>query len=160
MRKRPCHWVAVYTEQRSYGYPSTLIMAPTTYTAAREAAINYINTLPTDHRMIAKRDRTGAEKLSSASEAFPVTEEATKEWFLLMIPTLNKDIFVIPSNSYMFSNCNYLWTPKERDDEDDDYDEEDHYGYYGEDEEEPAWKRNCTCDASGPYFCSCRRSDD
>ncbi len=58
----------------------------------------------------------------------------------------------------MWANCERLWNAE---DEDEDEDDDRHYDsdhYHSDDGEK--WRRNCTCDASGPYWCSCRRDDD
>ena len=153
----------------------TLVSNLTTYAEARKKAVEYLLTLPADAKFHACRNRPwlGGSRVrvlthAQMEEAFPATEEMVEEYFDLSAFKGDKylgGISLFPQTSYVCSNMSWLLFPKDEeeeesyrwgDDDDRGYESEDNYR---SDDEEP-WQRNCTCDASGPYWCSCRRDDD
>ncbi len=163
----------------------TLISNLTNYAEARKKAVEHLLTLPADAKFQACRNRPWRDDVHGAGrvrvlthaqleEAFPAAEEMVEEYFDVSVfassasPSGKPDkylggISLFPQTSYVCENMSWLLFPKEEDEEDHwgedrGYDSEDHCRYHSDDE--PAWQRNCTCDASGPYFCSCRRDDD
>ena len=153
----------------------TLISNLTTYAEARKKAVEHLLTLPADAKFHACRNRPWRNDIYGAGrvrilthtqleEAFPAEEEMVEEYFDVSVFKGDKylgGISLFPQTSYVCENMSWLLFPKEEDEdeyEDDDrgYDSEDNY----RSDDEPAWQRNCTCDASGPYWCSCRRDDD
>jgi hypothetical protein len=161
----------------------TLISHLTTYAEARKKAVEHLLTLPADAKFHACRNRPWRDDVHGAGrvrvlthaqleEAFPVNEEMVEEYFDVSVfassASLQPDkylggISLFPQTSYVCENMSWLLFPKEEDEYDpwgdDDRGYESEERHYHSDDEEP-WRRNCTCDASGPYFCSCRRDDD
>jgi hypothetical protein len=155
----------------------TLVSPLTTYAEARKKAVEHLLTLPADAKFQACRNRPWRDDVHGAGrvrilthaqleEAFPAAEEMVEEYFDVSVFKADKylgGISLFPQTSYVCENMSWLLFPKEEDeydrwgDDDRGYPEEHHYP---SDDEEPAWQRGCTCDASGPYFCSCRRDDD
>ena len=163
-------WVAVFTEVKSYGQPATLISTPTSFGAARAAVLAALKAEKDDVKLTACENHAWRSKSirdvlpADMEKAFPAAERHVEEHFNVAVfkkGLLNRTFFLIPQHSYMWDNVKRLWSPEEEDEEEDD---DDYRGYESEDhyrsDEEPAWQRNCTCDAIGPYFCSCRRDDD
>ena len=166
-------WAAVYEGPIFTSMTKkTLISNLTTYAEARKKAVEHLLTLPADAQFQACRNRPwlGGSRVrvlthAQMEEAFPATEEMVEEYFDVSVFAGKKylgGISLFPQTSYVCENMSWLLFPKEEEEEyeDDDrgYDSEDHCRYHSD--EEPAWQRNCTCDASGPFFCSCRRDDD
>ena len=159
-------WAAFYDRKTIIGYPGAPIAAPTTYAAARAAAVAFLRSQEgNDLVFVAHTDRHGAgTKVDDLEAAFPAVEVATSEYHGVSITkggAYKHRVYLYPLTSYLWANTRRFWEPEEeeeRDNYDDRYDEESRGGY--EEEEEEPWQRNCTCDASGPYFCSCSRSED
>lgn len=153
---------AVYDRKECYGYPSAPIAAPTTYAKAREAAIAFLRSQEGDSLIfVAHTDRYGVStKVDDLEAAFPAAEVMVDEYHGVSISkdgAYKHQVYLYPLTSYLWNNTRRLWEPEEEEEEEgDDYEEESG----GDEEEEEPWQRNCTCDASGPYFCSCRRSED
>ena len=161
----PAQWAVFYDTKTIIGYPGTPVAAPTTYANAREAAIAFMHTLKGDLAFIAhtnSRSSVPGTYISNLEEAFPTTEQVVKEYHGVSIMRAGDylhRVYLFPLTSYLWANVRRFWeAEEEEEDRDDDrYEEESYYGY---DEEEEPWRRHCTCDASGPYFCSCRNDDD
>ena len=168
---RPVQWASFYDRMECWGYPGRPIAAPSTYAEARAATIAFLQTFKGDDIVFhAHTNRRGAGKevtLADLETAFPVSEEAVEEFHGVTVTkggAFLHMVYLFPLSSYLWGNTRRFWEEEEdeeRDpwgDDDRPYDEEEE-DRYEEDDEEP-WRRHCTCDANGPYFCSCNREDD
>ena len=167
-------WAAVAEgEIHSSMTEKTLISNLTNYAEARKKAVEHLLTLPADAQFQACRNRPwrGAPvrvlTRAQLEEAFPAAEEMVEEYFDVSVFIKDKyigGISLFPQTSYVCRNMSWLLFPKDEEEDRDPWGDDDRScesdGYNPWDEEDEPWRRDCTCDASGPFFCGCRRDDD
>jgi hypothetical protein len=165
-RKPKTTWVAVFTDVKSWGQPATLIRAPTSFAEARTAALVALRAETGVELTAAENFAWRAENIRPADldTAFPATERHVEEHFNVGAykkGRLYRTFYLIPQNSYMWANVKRLWIPEPAEEHDPCGDHDRHYESDPEEEDYyERWERECSCDVSGPYFCSCRDRDD
>lgn len=166
--EKPMNWASFYDRKECWGYPGEPIASPCTYANARTVTIAFLQGLKGDGlRFIVHTNRRGdGTEIVVAdleTDAFPASEQMVDEYHGVTVckdGTYLHTVYLFPLSSYLWGNTRDFWEKEEEDKHDpwDDYDDDrysDDRGRYDDDEQ---W--SCICDASGPYFCSCRRNND